>query len=386
MSHVDAAKRNVGRCFSSNTSALDKPPRYRQSEESRLHLTKQLSTNGTTASNLVLPVTRESNLKSLVILEKESSSKVITTYLQKSGNVNNQARPKADFLLAGTGATATTQPMNLEKNDDAGNSVPVVYSETSHVEGRGCIEEIEPLDNSYSPEAICSSTIEPVEDSFSLEASYSSTKPIVGSKLSHSCISSEVRLSSELSCQGKSDNDSSAAMDLENSNVGEAALGASLSKGSSCTPALDLLQGFYSFDRQNIECPTLMESGSTICADQLPHLGSLRDETPALADSHSDLNDSLCDEAKPASSEEPNTEEEMELETNNTLAVKETPLLDVGCGHICNYRTTDCSPTELEAPTPCVERQHALLVEPNMEEKMVLDTDRLSAPHIEYDC
>ncbi|CAD6243642.1 unnamed protein product [Miscanthus lutarioriparius] len=389
VSHGDAAKRNMGRCFSSNTSALDKPPRYRQSEESRPHLTKQLSTNCTAASNLVPSVTRESNLKSLVIPEKESLSKVITTYIEKPGNVNNQARPKADFSLAGTGATTTPQPMNLEKNDDAGNSVPlpVVYNGTSHIEGRGGIREIEPLDNSYSLEAICSSTIEPVEDSFPLQASYSSTKPIVGSKLSPSCISSEVCSSSELSCQGKSDSDSSAAIDLENSNVGETALGAFLLKGSSCTPTLDLLQGFYSFDHQNIECPMLMESLSTICADQLPHCGSLRDETPTLADSHSDLNDSLCDEAKPALSEEPNTEGEMELETNSTLDVKATPLLDVGCGLIHNYRTTDCSPMKLEASTPCVERRHALLVEPNIEEKMVLDTDRLSAiqdaPHIE---
>ena len=392
MSHGDAAKRNMGRCFSSNTSALDKPPRYRQSEESRPHLTKQLSTNCTAASNLVPPVTRESNLKSLVIPEKESLSKVITTYIEKPGNVNNQARPKSDFSLAGSGATTTPQPMNLEKNDDARNSVPlpVVYNETSHVEGRGGIREIEPLDNSDSLEAICSSTIEPVEDSFPLQASYSSTKPIVGSKLSPSCISSEVCSSSELSCQGKSDSDSSAAIDLENSNVGETALGASLLKGSSCTPTLDLLQGFYSFDHQNIECPMLMESLSTICADQLPHCGSLRDETPTLADSHSDLNDSLCDEAKPALSEEPNTEGEMELETNSTLDIKATPLLDVRCGRIHIYRTTDCSPMKLEASTPCVERRHALLVEPNIEEKMVLDTDRLSAiqdaPHIEYVC
>ncbi|CAD6250371.1 unnamed protein product [Miscanthus lutarioriparius] len=353
VSHGDAAKRNVGRCFSSNTSALDKPPRYRQSEESRPHLTKQLSTNCTAASNLVPPVTRESNLKSLVIPEKESLSKVITTYIEKPGNVNNQARPKSDFSLAGTGATTTPQPMNLEKNDDARNSVPlpVVYNETSHVEGRGGIREIEPLDNSDSLEAICSSTIEPVEDSFPLQASYSSTKPIVGSKLSPSCISSEVCSSSELSYQGKSDSDSSAAIDLENSNVGETALGASLLK------------------------------------DQLPHCGSLRDETPTLADSHSDLNDSLCDEAKPALSEEPNTEGEMELETNSTLDIKATPLLDVRCGRIHIYRTTDCSPMKLEASTPCVERRHALLVEPNIEEKMVLDTDRLSAiqdaPHIE---
>ncbi|CAD6250358.1 unnamed protein product [Miscanthus lutarioriparius] len=353
VSHGDAAKRNVGRCFSSNTSALDKPPRYRQSEESRPHLTKQLSTNCTAASNLVPPVTRESNLKSLVIPEKESLSKVITTYIEKPGNVNNQARPKSDFSLAGTGATTTPQPMNLEKNDDARNSVPlpVVYNETSHVEGRGGIREIEPLDNSDSLEAICSSTIEPVEDSLPLQASYSSTKPIVGSKLSPSCISSEVCSSSELSYQGKSDSDSSAAIDLENSNVGETALGASLLK------------------------------------DQLPHCGSLRDETPTLADSHSDLNDSLCDEAKPALSEEPNTEGEMELETNSTLDIKATPLLDVRCGRIHIYRTTDCSPMKLEASTPCVERRHALLVEPNIEEKMVLDTDRLSAiqdaPHIE---
>ena len=104
----------------------------------------------------------------------------------------------------------------------------------------------------------------------------------------------------------------------------------------------------------------------------MPHCGSLRDETPTLADSHSDLNDSLCDEAKPALSEEPNTEGEMELETNSTLDVKATPLLDVGCGLIHNYRTTDCSPMKLEASTPCVERRHALLVEPNIEEKWCL--------------
>lgn len=237
VSHGDAAKRNMGRCFSSNTSVLDKPPRYRQSEDSRPHLTKQLSTNCTAASNLVPPVTRESNLKSLAIPKKELLSKVITTYIEKPGDVNNQARPKADFSLAGTGTTSNPQPMNLEKNDDIGNSVSVVL----HVEGRGGIREI---DNSDSLEAIYSSTIEPVEDPFPLQASYSSTKPIVGSKLSTSCISSKVCSSSELSCRGKSDSDSSAAIDLDNSNVGETALGASLSKGSSCTPTLDLFQGF----------------------------------------------------------------------------------------------------------------------------------------------
>ncbi|OEL36680.1 hypothetical protein BAE44_0002300 [Dichanthelium oligosanthes] len=375
--HGNVTKTNVGRCFVGNTSSILKPPRYRQAEDlkSRLDLAKPLSTNCTAASNLVLSVIRDSNPNTLVASEKEPSSKFITTHLAKSGNANNQERPDVNCLLAGNGTTI--QPPNPAKNDAARNSMPVVYSDTSQVERRGISKEIEPL-NSYPLKAVCPSTMEHVEDS-SLQSTCPLTKPIVGGTSSPSSISSRVCSSSELTCQSKSESGSIEAIYLGNSYVGETTLAISLSEGESCTPGLDFSGGFDSHDRQNTECATLMELvESTVCADQVPCCGSSKGETRALADCNSDFGDSLCNEAKPASSE-PNADSGMEIETNNASAVKETPLLHVGCEHNHNYRSTEPSPMKLEAPTPCVERQHALSVEPSMEDKMVLETDKLSA-------
>ncbi|XP_062203648.1 uncharacterized protein LOC133905878 isoform X2 [Phragmites australis] len=382
LSHSDAAKRNVGRCFARNTSSVVKPPRYKQPEDlkSSLRLTKPLSTNCHAASNLlVLPVTRESNPNTLVGQEKESLSKATITYSTKYQNANNQERPGVDCLLTGSGAT--TQPLSSEKNDGARNSVPTVYNDASHVEGRDVIKEIEHIENSYSLRVICSSTIQPVEDYCSLKAPCSSTKPIVASKLSLSCISSQGFTSNDLDCQSKSDSGSSAVIDLETSFVGETALAVSLSEGDSCAPCVDLLQDFGSCDYQNTVCSNLMEPvESTICVDQLPHCDSSSDEMPALADSNSDMNNSLCNDANRASSEEQNTDDGMELETNNPSAVKDTPLLHVECDHNHNYRSTECS------MNPEEERGHVLLVEPNMEDNMVLDTNKSvleGASHIE---
>ncbi|KAL6597542.1 hypothetical protein ACP70R_046982 [Stipagrostis hirtigluma subsp. patula] len=377
VSHDAAAKRNLGRCFAGNISSLVKPPKYKQLEDLKggLHLTKPLSTNHTTASNLlVLPVTRESNRNTLVGSEKESLSKVSTPYSAKSANANNKERPEADCLLAGSGAT--TQPSSSEKNGGARNGVPIVHKD----EGRDFTKEIEPTENSCSLKAICPSTIEPVADSCLFKVICSSDKPIVGSKLSPSRISSEVHTPNDLNVQSKSDSGLRAAIDLENSYVGKTAPAVSLSEGDGCIPGPELLRDFDSCDNQNNEVSTLMESvESTICADQEPCCSSSRDETPALADCNSDLNDSLCNEAKPTSTEEPNTDSDMELETNDALSLKEAPLLHVVCEHNHNFRSTECSPMKPEAPPTCVERLHVSSVDLNMGEKMVIDTNKLSA-------
>jgi hypothetical protein len=226
----------------------------------------------------------------------------------------------------------------------------------------------------------------------------------VGSTSSSSSVSSRVCSSSDLTCQSKSESGSGESIHLGNSFVEATTIAISLSIGESCTPGLDFSPGFDSHNHQNTECAVLMESvESTVCVDQAPCFGSSKGETPALADCNSDFGDSLCNESKPASSEEPNAEGEIELETNNaptveeTLSeepnaegeieletnnaptVEETMSLHVGREHNHNYASTEPSPMKLEAPTPCVERQHALSVEPNIEDKMVLDTDKLSA-------
>ncbi|RCV36682.1 hypothetical protein SETIT_8G001800v2 [Setaria italica] len=374
VSYGNAAKRNVG-----NTSSVVKPPRYKQPEDlnGRVHITKPLSTNCTAASN-VPPVIRESNPNTLVAPEKEFSSKFITSkYSAKSGYANNQERSDVNCLLAGIGATI--QPPNPAKNDAARYSTPVVYSDTSHVERRDISKEVESFENSYPLKGVCPSTIEPVEDS-SFKSTCPLTKPIVGSTSSSSSISSRVCSSSDLTCQSKSESGSGESIYLGNSCVEETTTAISLSKGESCTPGLDLSRGFDSHNHQNTECAVLMESvESTVCADQAPCCGSSKGKTPALADCNSDFGDSLCNESKPASSEEPNAEGEIELETNNAPTVEETLSLHVEREHNHNYMSTEPSPMKLEAPTPCVERQHALSVEPNMEDKMVLNADKLSA-------
>ncbi|WVZ87929.1 hypothetical protein U9M48_034503 [Paspalum notatum var. saurae] len=376
VSHGDAAKRNEGRCFvgKGNTSVV-KPPRYKLPEDLKSrHLTKPLSTQCTAASKLlVLPVTRESNPNNLVDSKMGSSSKAFSAHTAKYGHADNKKRPDVDCLLAGSGAT--TQPPIPENSDAARNSMPVVYSNTSHVERRPITEEIKPIENCYPNKviSICSSTIEPAEDSFS-HKSTCSTKHIVGGTLSPSCISSQVCSTNDLTCQSKSESHSSAPIDLKNS-YAEDTRAVSLSEGDYSTPCLDFLQGSDSCDHQNIECAASVKS--TISAEQVPCCGSSRDEAPDLAESNSDFNNSLCNEDRSASSE-PDTDGGMQLETNNALALKEI-LLDVGHGHNHKYRSTDCSPIKPEAPMPCVERRHTLSVEPNIEDKMVLDTDKLSA-------
>ncbi|KAL6630697.1 hypothetical protein ACP70R_028548 [Stipagrostis hirtigluma subsp. patula] len=378
VSHGDAAKRNVGRCFAGNTSSAVNPPRYKQPEDLKggFHLTKPLSTDRTTASNLlVLPVTRESNPNTLVGPEKESLSKVIARYSAKSADANNQERPEVDCLLAGS--RATTQPSSSEKNVGARNHVPTVHSDTSHVEEREFTKDIGPIENSCFPKAICPSTIEPVADSCLFEATCSSDKPIVGSRLSPSCTSSQVCTSNDLNFESKSDSGLCTAIDLENSYVGNTTPAVSLSEGDGY---LDLSQDFDSCDNQNTEISTLMESvESTIYADEVPCCSSSRDETLALADSNPDLNDAFCNEAKPTSTEESNSDSRTELETKDAIALKEAPLLHVVTEHNHNYRSIECSLMKPEAATPCVEGQHVSSVDPNMEDKMVLDANKLSA-------
>jgi hypothetical protein len=397
VSYGNAAKRNVG-----NTSSVVKPPRYKQPEDNgRVHITKPLSTNCTAASN-VPSVIRESNPNTLVAPEKEFSSKFITSkYSAKSGNANNQERPDVNCLLAGI--RAPIQPPNPAKNDAARYSTPVLYSDTSHAERRDISKEVESFESSYPLKGVCPSTIEPVEDS-SLKSTRPLSKPIVGSTSSSSSVSSRVCSSSDLTCQSKSESGSGESIHLGNSFVEATTIAISLSIGESCTPGLDFSPGFDSHNHQNTECSVLMESvESTVCVDQASCFGSSKGETPTLADCNSDFGDSLCNESKPASSEEPNAEGEIELETNdaptveetlseepnaegeieletnNAPTVEETLSLHVGREHNHNYVSTEPSPMKLEAPTPCVERQHALSVEPNIEDKMVLDTDKLSA-------
>ncbi|CAO2153585.1 unnamed protein product, partial [Urochloa humidicola] len=377
LSHGNAAKK-MGRCFVENTSSVVKPPRYKQPEnpKSGIHVTKPLSNNCTAASNLVLPVTRENNPNTLVAPEKECSSKFITsTYSAKSGNARRQERPDVNCLLAVN--MAPVQPASPAKNDAARDSTPAVCSDTLHVERRDISKEIEPFENSYPLKVVCPSTIEPVEGS-SLKSTWPLTKPFLGCTSLPSSNFSRVCSSSDLTCQRKSESGSCEAIYLGNSYAGETPLAIPLSEGESCIPGLDFSQGFDSHNHRNIECTTLIESvQSTVCADQTPCCGSSKGETPALADCNSDFGDSLFNEAKPALSEEPNADGGAELETNNASAVKEAPSLHE---HNHNYRSTEPSPMKRETPTRCVERQHALSVEPNMEDKMALGTDKLSAP------
>ncbi|CAL4904671.1 unnamed protein product [Urochloa decumbens] len=377
LSHGNSAKR-MGRCCVENTSSVVKPPRYKQPEDPKcgIHLTKPLSTNCTAVSNLVLPVIRESNPNTLVAPEKESSSTFITsTYSAKSGNASSQESPDVNCLLAVN--VATVQPGNPAKNDAARNSTPAVCSDATHVERKDISKQIGPFTNSYPLKDVCPSTIEPVEDS-SLKSTWPLTKPFLGGTSSPSSNFSQVCSSSDLTCQSKSESGSCEAIYLGNSYAGETPLAISLSEGESCIPGLDFSQGFDSHNHRNIECTTLMESvKSTVCVNQTPCRGSSKGQTPALADCNSDFGDSLCNEAKRASSKEPNADSGTELETNNASAVKQTPSLHQ---HNHSYRSTEPSPMKLEAPTHCVDRQHALSVEPNMEDKMALDTDKLSAP------
>lgn len=403
VSNGDTAQGNTKICFTRNTSALAKPPRYKQPEDlkSRLCLTAQLPTNGLANSEpLVHPVmnTLASSLPGLehdnnVCSEKESLSEGITTCLAKSRNASNEPTRMVDCFSAGSGAT--TRSPGSEKNGGSRNGVPNAYIVASHVEERGIINRTEPNENSHSLKSICSSTIEHVEDSCSDEAISSSMKPIAASKLSSSCIS-EVCTLDDFICESKPENRASVAIDLENSLAGQKMVSVSLSEGNSCTPGSDFLRDFDSYNLQHTECSTRKSVECTTCADRVPQCGNSIDIKPTSADATTDLRGSFCNEAKPNSSEEANTDGAVDFDSNSPLTGKEVQLL-VGCGCDHDYRSTECSPTESAAPVPCadfsdlkevtvdcrtethdslaVERQPLLLEEPNTEDDMDIDSD-----------
>jgi hypothetical protein len=389
MSHGDAAERNAGRFSAQITSSLVKPPRYKLPGDLKpgLHLSKVLSTNCTTASTLdSLPVITDNNTNTLVISEKRSLSKIISTYSTKSRYANSQEKPNVSCLLAGNGAT--TQHLSSEKNDGARNSVSTVYNDASCVEGRDIRKEIYPVENLLPLKATCFSTIEAIEDSCSPKTTYSSTRTTVGSKLALSCISSD---SNDLSYQSKTDSGSATATDLE-SCVGERAIPVSSCEGESYTLDIDSFQNYGPCDHHNMECATSMDSMEyTLCADQMPPSGSSSDGNLDLVDDRKYIrNDSLYDAGESALTGEPNTDGGTELETNKASVVTEDPLLHVGCEHNHNFKRTKCSPVKQGAPMTCVERQNVLSAELNMEDKMVVGSNKLlpqdGASHIEYVC
>ncbi|KAK3119529.1 hypothetical protein QOZ80_9AG0671820 [Eleusine coracana subsp. coracana] len=301
ISHGNAVERNVGRFSAGSTSSLVKPPRYKLPKDLKAgHLSKVLSANCTTASNLVsLPVMTDSNTNTLVSSEKQSLSKIISTYSTKLRDA---------------------KPLSSVKNDGARNSMPIAYKDASRVERRGIIKEIKPDENSLSLKTTCFSTI---------EATCSSSKPMVESKLSPSCISSH---RNDLSYESKTDSSFIAAADL-----GERALPV-LSEGESCTLDTD------SYDHHNAECATSMECTSH--TDQMPPSTSSSDGKPALDDRNSVFNDSLNDEGKFSLPEETNTDVGTELETLKASAVTEDSLLHTECER--NHNVKRCSPVKLE--------------------------------------
>ncbi|VAI30500.1 uncharacterized protein [Triticum aestivum] len=111
-----------------------------------------------------------------------------------------------------------------------------------------------------------------------------------------------------------------------------------------------------------------------------------------------ETHDSLAVERRPALLDKPNTEDDMDLDSDSPLVGKEE--LIIGCESDHDYRSTECSPMEPAVPVPCidlsdlevtldcktethdslaVERRSSLLEEPNAEDDMDLDTNELSA-------
>ncbi|KAG8093682.1 hypothetical protein GUJ93_ZPchr0012g20908 [Zizania palustris] len=400
----DTAQRNIERCFTGNISSVVKPPRYKQPVDlkSRPHLTKQLPTNLFAVSNLpVDPAASESTLNILassfpgledtnICSMKQSLSENSITYTSKSVNTNNQEVP-AIFSLAGNGAT--TQQLSLEDNDDARNGMPNECNDLASV-GWSTIKDIEPIEDTHCLKAICTSRIEPVDDSCSLKSICSADKPTVRSKLTP-CISAGCT-PNDLNCQSKYEN-CEVAVDLENPLFGETFGTFSSSESNSYTHP-DSLRDSRSSYQHNI----LVES--TICADQVPQCGSSSDIKPSFAYNKSDSNDSLCSEVQINSSEGPNTDSEMELDTYDATA-KESLLLHVGeCDH--DYRSAEYSPMNLAGFPPYVdleaqatdlielkadtadrkselhyslteERRSILSEEQNVEDKIKFDTGKL---------
>uniref|UniRef100_A0A0E0MBG6 Uncharacterized protein n=1 Tax=Oryza punctata TaxID=4537 RepID=A0A0E0MBG6_ORYPU len=346
VSHSDTAQGNPERCISGNILSLVKPPRYKQpvDPKSRFHLTKQLPINFSAASNLpVQPVTTDSTpnvlTSSLPGVEdanicslKQSLSESTIPYSEKSGNRNNQEMPDDDFSLAGNGATT-----ELSFRDNGGiNSIP-----------NGCSVS---LSVGQDIKAICCSSIEPSEDSCFLKVICSSSEPTMGCNLTTSCISSPGCTPNDLSSQSKSDNGET-AVDLENSLSGETSGIVCSSEGNDCTSATDSLQESHSCYQQNMLVQSIHRT------DQMPRFDSSTNIKPSLAYSKLDSNNSLCSEVQLTSSEGPDVDSEMELDTDDALTVEEAPLLHVGgeCDRGC--RSAECSPMNLAAPSPCVDQE-----------------------------
>uniref|UniRef100_A0A0E0JBQ0 Uncharacterized protein n=1 Tax=Oryza nivara TaxID=4536 RepID=A0A0E0JBQ0_ORYNI len=318
VSHSDNAQRNPERCFSGNISSV-KPP----------SLPVQPATRDPNVLASSLPGVEDATVCSL----KQSLSESTVPYSEKSGNISYQEMPDDDFSLAGNGATTE---LSFRDNDDGRNSMPNECSVALSV--------------GQDLNAICCSSIEPAEDSCFLKVICSSSEPSVGSNLTTSCISSPGCTPNDLNSQSKSDNGET-AVDIENSLSGETSGTVCSSEGNNCTSATDSLRKSDSCHQQN------MLVQSIHCTDQIPQFDSSTGIKPSLAYSQLDSNNSLCSEVQLTSSEGPDIDSEMELDTDDSFTVEEPPLLHVGdeCDH--DYRSAECSHMNLVAPSPCVDQE-----------------------------
>uniref|UniRef100_A0A0E0MIM0 Uncharacterized protein n=1 Tax=Oryza punctata TaxID=4537 RepID=A0A0E0MIM0_ORYPU len=319
--HSDTAQRNPERCFSGNISSLVKPP----------SLPVQAATSDSTPNVLAssLPGVEDANVCSL----KQSLSESTVPYSEKSVNINYQEMQDDDFSLAGNGAATE---LSFRDNDGGRNSMPNECSVALSV--------------GQDLSAICCSSIEPAEDSCFLKVICSSSEPTVGSNLTISCISSPGCTPNDLNSQSKSDNGET-AVDIENSLSGETSGTVCSSEGNNCTSATDSLRKSHSCHQQN------MLVQSIHCTDQIPQFDSSTGIKPSLTYSQLDSNNSLCGEVHLTSSEGPDIDSEMELDTDDALTVEEAPLLHVGgeCDRVC--RSAECSPRNLAAPSPYVDQE-----------------------------
>uniref|UniRef100_A0A0D3HH43 Uncharacterized protein n=1 Tax=Oryza barthii TaxID=65489 RepID=A0A0D3HH43_9ORYZ len=319
VSHSDNAQRNPERCFSGNISSLVKPP----------SLPVQPATRDPNVLASSLPGVEDTNVRSL----KQSLSESTVPYSEKSGNINYQEMPDDDFSLAGNGATTE---LSFRDNDGGRNIMPNECSVALSV--------------GQDLNAICCSSIEPAEDSCFLKVICSSSEPTVGRNLTTSCISSPGCTPNDLNSQSKSDNGET-AVDIENSLSGETSGTVCSSEGNNCTSATDSLRKSDSCHQQN------MLVQSVHCTDQMPQFDSSTGIKPSLAYSQLDSNTSLCSEVQLTSSEGPDIDSEMELDTDDAFTVEEPPLLHVGgeCDH--DYRSAESSHMNLAAPSPRVDQK-----------------------------
>uniref|UniRef100_A0A0E0J5Q2 Uncharacterized protein n=1 Tax=Oryza nivara TaxID=4536 RepID=A0A0E0J5Q2_ORYNI len=95
----------------------------------------------------------------------------------------------------------------------------------------------------------------------------------------------------------------------------------------------------------------------SLSENQMPQFDSSTGIKPSLAYSQLDSNTSLCSEVQLTSSEGPDIDSEMELDTDDAFTVEEPPLLHVGgeCDH--DYRSAECSHMNLAAPSPRVDQK-----------------------------